>query len=447
MGNKNKHCSWLSINSSTGQVTVLPQELYRHLKDSKKLYVTDKGGIVTFCDGIYTRLSMQLLKAFIKDNLPIELRQKRHWEAVLEEFKTDFPDIREADFNDNERYVVLNNGVLDMKTGNVEAYSEKYLYTRKINANYLPGKNLEDAPVFRQFLDDMLPDGHLTWTFLLEFIGIVLSNVKGWRFKKMLMLVGPGNTGKSKLRELVISLIGEENSASIDLKKLNERFGTSVVYGKRLAGSGDMSYMQISEMDIVKELVGGDQLLCEFKGKNAFQFRYDGLIWCNANKLPYFRGDRGEHVYERFCIVECGTVISEEKRDPQLLDKLLQEKDVIVSIALDHAREAIKRGYRFTESEDMTIAREQYVIENISLLTFVKELCTMDGGPTIRAEFNKIYRVWCAENNVQPERLRDIGKQLAAIGITAYKSRGIFHYPLSIDDDFTNYALNDKKYY
>ena len=38
---------------------------------------------------------------------------------------------------------------------------------------------------------------------LLEFIGACISNIKGWRMKKALFLVGDGNTGKSQLKSLV----------------------------------------------------------------------------------------------------------------------------------------------------------------------------------------------------------------------------------------------------
>ena len=42
----------------------------------------------------------------------------------------------------------------------------------------------------------------------------------------------------------------------------------------------------------------------------------------------------GKHVYDRFLIVSCDNVIPPEERDPELLEKLLAEKEIIVSVAI-----------------------------------------------------------------------------------------------------------------
>ena len=145
------------------------------------------------------------------------------------------------------------------------------------------------------------------------------------------------------------------------------------------------------------------------KEKMDFRLCMTGSCGLTQNKLPYFRGDRGKHVYERFMIVRCPNIIPKEKRDPQLLDKLLNEKEAIVSVAIEYLKQAIERGYQFTESEFMTCERDDYEIENNSLLCFVSECCQIGNGYTRRSEFNKIYVQWCRINAVQPERSREIG--------------------------------------
>ncbi len=128
----------------------------------------------------------------------------------------------------------------------------------------------------------------------------------------------------------------------------------------------------------------------------------------NTNKLPYFRRDRGKHVYERFMIVRCPNIIPKEKRDPQLLDKLLNEKEAIVSVAIEYLKQAIERGYQFTESEFMTCERDDYEIENNSLLCFVSECCQIGNGYTRRS--NSIKSTYNGAESMQysrsvPERL------------------------------------------
>ena len=66
--------------------------------------------------------------------------------------------------------------------------------------------------------------------------------------KKALFMYGPGDTGKSILKSLVEHLLGKGNFIGIDLAEIEARFGTGGIYGKRLVGSSDMSFMTVAEL-------------------------------------------------------------------------------------------------------------------------------------------------------------------------------------------------------
>ena len=101
---------------------------------------------------------------------------------------------------------------------------------------------------------------------LLEFIGVCMSNIKGWRMKKALFLVGDGDTGKSQLKSLVERLLGKGNFIGIDLKEIEARFGTGAIYGTRLAGSSDMSFLSVDELKTFKKITGGAlRIWCELQ--------------------------------------------------------------------------------------------------------------------------------------------------------------------------------------
>ena len=445
-----KNYSWI-YRDFNGQIRIDRQKLYCHMKEHLKLKITEAGNIYLLNDNIYKRLSEREFKALIKEYLPVEYRNNKDWESVWKEFSTDFPDVKETDFNSNENLVPFQNGILELDSGELRGFDEKDLITRKIECDYIPNRTLDNAPIFSSYLHKLCNNNQDEMNFLLEYMGAILSNVKGWRFKKLLILVGVGNTGKTQLRELTMNLLGRNNCVSIDMKKINERFGAAQLYQKRLAGSGDMSTVDVSDMAVTKNLTGGDSLFAEYKGKDGFSFRYDGLLWFNANALPHFRGDRGEHVYSRFVIINCNNVIPAEERDPRLLDKLMAEKDVIASIAIDCLKKAVERGYKFSENEEMSLARRKYAIENNSLLTFVNDCCecyTFE-HKTKRSEFNRVYKLWCDTNRVLPERDREIGNQLKEFfEIEVQKNNGHYYYPITIHDevrkeyDSTNYALS-----
>ena len=239
---------------------------------------------------------------------------------------------------------------------------------------------------------------------LLEFIGVCVSNVKGWRIKKSLFMVGDGDTGKSQLKSLVERLLGKGNFIGIDLKEIEARFGTGAIYGTRLAGSSDMSFVNIDELKVFKKVTGGDSLFAEFKGQQAFEYTYSGLLWFCMNRLPKFGGDNGQWVYDRIMVVECPNVIPPDKQDKQLLDKMYAERKGIVYKAIHALQTVIRNGYRFSEPFGIIVARDQYKSTNSTVISFFDECMEPwpDGKINPYCTTGKVYRVyqaWCRDNN------------------------------------------------
>ena len=134
-----KDNEWI-FTDFNGQMRIDRQKLYSHLKENLKMLITDKDNYYLFEDGIYKQISQREIKALIKKNLPVQCRTSKDWESVWKEFSTDFPDVKETDFNANENLVPFQNGVLDLSTGELKAFDEKLLLTRKIHCNYVVGK-------------------------------------------------------------------------------------------------------------------------------------------------------------------------------------------------------------------------------------------------------------------------------------------------------------------
>ena len=225
-----------------------------------------------------------------------------------------------------------------------------------------------------------------TLELLMQCLGVAISNIYAYRTKKALFLVGQGNTGKSQLKRLAEYLVGYNNISNIDLKKVNDKHGTASLYQKRLAGCNDMSYQRIEDMSIFKQLTGGDAIEIDFKFKNSFNFLFKGFLWFNCNKLPRFGGDTGKWVYERIMPVFCNNVIPKEKQDPMLFDKMLKEKNTILSLAIQELQKVIKNNYHFIEPAKLTEQRLIYEKENNTLLNFIEECCFVkdDTMPSLR---------------------------------------------------------------
>lgn len=437
-----KEIPWVGASLS-GKPTIRTQVLFKvlsHPENENRILTVKRDNstepaFAQYREGHYHWLSYNEAKGAIKELMPIAIRQPKHWETIFQEFLTEIPEFSESQFNADEDIICFKNGILHLSTGELTPHSPQHLVTIQIPCNYIPDLVWARDSKFRAFLSILTDNTPANEDLILEYIGAALSNVPGYKFKRCLWLYGPGNTGKSVLRELVVELLGTENVQSIDLRRLSGRFGAGRIYGKRLVGSGDMASRDIAELDILKQLTGGDQLFAEDKGKDGFTFKYRGLLWFNANKLPQFGGDRGEHVFNRLMILPCNHVIPPEEQDPDLLAKLLEERDTIVSQAITHLKQAIERGYKFTEGTMIQASRQEYQQMNNSLVTFVREYCTMTSkAETERASFNRVYFRWCHDNGLYPERQSDIKGTLKELGVETKKVQGIYRYTLKMNE-------------
>jgi P4 family phage/plasmid primase-like protien len=203
--------------------------------------------------------------------------------------------------------------------------------------------------------------------------GIAISNIKGYRCKKALFLVGEGETGKSQIRALVEECVGLKCCSSAELSALERPFTLGTMFGKRLAGSNDLGFTDLPEVKTFKQLTGGDMLQFEKKFGDPFMARFNGIMWYSMNKLPSFSGDRGKHVFERILIVECAKAIDESKRDANLLEKMRTEKESFVRECVILAARVKNRNWKLTIPESSVIAVKNYRDDISSARTFLKE--------------------------------------------------------------------------
>ena len=401
--------------------------LAQHIREREK-YLFTRGGAMSgvnrfwYSGGYYRHVSDDEIKGIIKgyvERYDYTMLKMKDINEAFQQLVTDRVFYDDSQLNADENLVNFSNGILNLTTWELLPHSPKYLMTRQIPVEWKPEGG--GADVFHRYmaylcdgkdsLEDMSDTGRAKYKILMEFLGACVSNVHGYRFKKSLFMYGAGDTGKSQLKSLAEYMIGQENCCPCDLGQLEARFGTSAIFNKRLIGSSDMPFLTIDELDVFKQVTGGDALFAEYKGKNGFPLVLDGLSWFCMNRLPRFGGDNGQWVYDRIIPVECSYVVPEDKRDKELLDKMKLEASAIIYEALHYFKDAVDSGYRFSETEDTKLQRNNYRKENDSILSWVSEQCiTRENADEFAGEFAKLekskevptasvmyraYRDWC----------------------------------------------------
>lgn len=91
------------------------------------------------------------------------------------------------------------------------------------------------------------------------------------------------------------------------------------------------------------------------------------------SRLPNFGGDEGKWVYDRIMVVRCPNVIPKDKQDNTLLDKMHAKRDGIVYKAVDTLQRFSANRYRFSEPDSVSRAREKYMSENNTAVSFFVE--------------------------------------------------------------------------
>lgn len=358
--------------------------------------------------GCYRLYAPEMLKGVIKGYIADydeELVSMGKVAEAYNQITTDLNYVSQDVLNADESIINFKNGLLKVTATELilMPHSPSVITTIQIPCDWtgVPAP----TPVFDRYIVTLSNRDRAIENLYLEWQGAVISNIKGWRMKKALFMVGPGDTGKSILKSLTEMILGKGNFTGIDLKEIETRFGTGAIYGMSLSGSSDMSFLSVDELKTFKKLTGGDSIYAEFKGQQAFEFTYSGLLWFCMNRLPKFGGDDGQWVYDRIMVLECPNVIPKDKQDKTLLDKLYAEREGIVFKAVKALQTVIANGYRFSEPDSVSKARDRYMSENNTVISFYNECmterpqtgCVKDTCTT--GKVYDVYKAWCSDNN------------------------------------------------
>lgn len=249
----------------------------------------------------------------------------------------------------------------------------------------------------------------------IKKIGLVLWSLKG-------------NTGKTQLIALLTKLLGIENTVNLPIQYMNEgsKFRVGGIPGKRLICVGDQTSADIKDSSLFKQLTGGDFIETEKKGLNPWSCRYNGGLIFACNNLPYFCDDKGAHLFERLCIVPCDHTVPPDKRDPDLLPKMLKERDAIFGWFMAGLNRLIHNGWRLTCSQECSKAMEDYRRKTDTLYRYISESCeiTSDSKDVIsKAEFENGYLNWCDYNDYKSIPKRGIKDRMTSLGCPARQGR------------------------
>lgn len=354
--------------------------------------------------GVYKNYTDSKIKKIIKYYIPTEVCLYRDIMEVFNLMGTEAKYVSIDKLNNYENLINFKNGILDLRENKLLSHSPRYLMTTQLPVDYKEYVETPKNSYFDSFLEVLTNGDKEQQELILEFYGVIFSNVDGSKMKQALILCGKGNTGKSKALELVERIIGEKNYSSTDLRSMEKNFSRINLLGKRLASFSDVTTIRLPSLDSFKKITGGDSLNDSFKNKDSIDFRYKGVVIMTMNEFIKFGGDDGTHVWERFIPIETVNVIPEEKRDKLLVEHMLEETDYIIYKSLNALKNVINNGYNFILPKKSIELRDRYRTDHNSALRFIKECVDTvirepESTDYTSGEIYKIYKAWAKDNN------------------------------------------------
>ena len=276
---------------------------------------------------------------------------------------------------DEDTFTLFENGFVDNNTGILYDHIPNYFPTVCIKANYTPSAELSH-PLFDAFLFKLCNGDPLLIQRMWEIIGYALSSDN--KAKKFFLLIGEsGNNGKSAWLDFLAELVSENSVNYISMSNLFDgRFSESELKMKRLNISPDEGQCKLKDDAIgrMKKLTSGnDKTTADVKNSDQITFKPACKFFLASNyDLTSSYAACGEPIVKRMCRVPFEAVISDDEKDPHIVEKLLTEKDAVVTEAFGHYLALKERNYVFTGSEEFDV---EYVLPQGDCYSMVDDFC------------------------------------------------------------------------
>lgn len=293
--------------------------------------------------------------------------------------------------------IAFKNGVLNIETNELLAFSPDYVITNRIDHNY-------DPDAYSELLDhtlDRLACGDASIRALLE-------EMAGYCFyrrnelRKAFILIGDKANGKSTYIAMLQTMIGEQNAASLDLKELSERFKTAELFRKLVNLGDDIDDEFIANTAIFKKLVSGDRLSAERKGQDPFEFSNYSKFVFSANTLPRVKDKTGA-VLDRLIVIPFNAHFSKADPDyrPYIKYELCQDAPIeyLIKLGVEGLRRVLARR-AFTSSEQVQANLAEYNELNNPIVLFFQDLEQEDICRESVAYWHEKYHEFCAGNGI-----------------------------------------------
>lgn len=298
------------------------------------------------------------------------------------------------------------NGVLDLRTRQLEKHSSTHLITKRAAVSYDDGAK---CPQFFRFLNEVFSGDKELIRWIQLALGYTMTGLSSEQ--TFFIAYGTGANGKSTLFELLLEILGDygrsaEFETFLSQEKSNIRVMESVakLQGIRFALASETDSARRFSEALVKKITGNDTITGSFLYGSSFEFRPEFKLWLLANHLPIAK-DGSHGFWRRVKVVPFSKQFDLADIDQTLPDRLRTEKEGIFAWLVRGAHDWLEA--RDNPSRESALGTSQAVEEATNLYRsdhdlfshFISECIADEPTATTKAaDLYEAYLEWCQNN-------------------------------------------------
>lgn len=352
-------------------------------------------------------------------NFLLKYRNRKNAQNAIHQGRS-FLSVPVAKLDCDKDILVVQNGVVNLRTGELLNHSSKRFITKRLDVEFDPNA---ECLHFQKLLSDAFQGDEQLIRYMQGKFGYYLTGRTDRQ--EIDIYYGGGANGKSTLINSLSNVLGSYSSTLMS-ETLFEGLGNHQVadlasmIGVRLAVVHEAESKFRLNAPRVKQLTGGDTIKVKPLYKNPFEMKPEFKIVVLCNRRPNIDA-YDDALKLRIKLIPFDYAVPKEKRDPRLLEKLFDEASGILRFMIEGARTYY--AGKIVQPKPVSEATKAYVNDHDSVRSFLRDCTVQDQAGTVsKSEFFDAYVRYCAEEMLNKLKKGQFGKILK--GMSYEDTRG-----------------------
>ena len=303
-------------------------------------------------------------------------------------------------------------GIVDLRTGEIGPHQPALMLSLMTT-----GRPAQSCARWLRFLDEITGGDSALQGYLRRLAGYCLTG--STKEQVFAFLHGQGANGKSVFLQVIAAVMGSYAMTAAPgtfMKRRGDRHLTELagLKGSRLVIVAETEGGGAWDEERIKQVTGGEMIRANFMHRDHFEFRPEFKLIIAGNHRPAL-ASTGEDMRRRLHLVPFVVTIPAERRDPDLLSKLLEERDGILGWMIEGCVEWQRSGIK--PSTTMLEAASGYFSSEDLIGQWLAECCQVGSGQSATSrDLMASWKTWALSSGNEVGSQKGFGEALRARG-------------------------------